>query len=102
MEAKGGDPELIKTYRAYVPGALVSEIAATDAKTLVSAAISWIISTDGGLSLLVRIGTIIGSLFLLLLVARAVRSVAPGLSSEGCLLAYVRHWLDGCSFHSGD
>ena len=76
MEAKGGDPELVNTYRQYVPGAFVSEIAATDVKTLFSAAISWIISSDGGLSLVLRLGTIIGSLFLLILIARAVRSVA--------------------------
>ena len=50
MEAKGGDPDLVNTYRQYVPGALVSELAATDARTLFSAAISWIVSTDGGLS----------------------------------------------------
>ena len=76
MEAKGGDPDLINIYRQYVPGALTSEIAATDAKTLLSAAISWLVSMDGGMSLVIRLGTIIGSLFVLLLVARAVRSVA--------------------------
>ncbi|MFC1688049.1 mechanosensitive ion channel family protein [Pseudomonadota bacterium] len=76
MELKGGDPELISTYRQYITGAIASEFQATDAKTILSRAVDWTISVDGGGSLMVRIATILGSLFVLILAAKLVRSIA--------------------------
>jgi small conductance mechanosensitive channel len=76
MELKGADPELVATYRLYISGALASELQATDAKTMISQVGDWAISTDGGIGFLISAATIIGSLFLLVIVARFVRSVA--------------------------
>ena len=76
MELKGGDPEVIEGYRQYISGAIASEFQATDAKTILSRALDWTLSMDGGGNLLIRIATILGSLFVLMLAARLVRSIA--------------------------
>ena len=76
MELKGGAPEVIEGYRQYISGAIASEFQATDAKTILSRAVDWTLSTDGGGNLLIRIATILGSLFVLMLAARLVRSIA--------------------------
>jgi len=76
MELKGADPELIEKYRQYISGSIAAEFQATDAKTILSRAIDWTLSTDGGGSLIIRVATILGSLFVLLLAARLVRSIA--------------------------
>jgi small conductance mechanosensitive channel len=76
MELKGGDPEVVSGYRQYISGAIASEFQATDAKTILSRAVDWTLSTDGGGSLLVRVATILGSLFVLVLASRLVRSIA--------------------------
>lgn len=75
MEIKGADPALVSGYRQYISGALASEFQATDIKTLLSRAIDWISSTDGGLSVLVKTATIVGLLFLLIIAGRFVRSL---------------------------
>ncbi len=73
MEVKGADPELINGYRQYISGALASELQATDFRTLLSRLIDWTTSAEGGLKLLIKITTIIGLLFLLIIAARFVR-----------------------------
>jgi small conductance mechanosensitive channel len=76
MELKGGDSDVIAGYRQYISGAIASEFQATDAKTILNRAVDWTLSTDGGGSLLVRVATILGSLFVLVLASRLVRSIA--------------------------
>lgn len=76
MEVKGGDPELIEQHRQYVSGALASEFEATDIRTILTQLIDWAISTDGGLGFVFSIITILGSLFILVIIARFVRSLA--------------------------
>lgn len=76
MELKGGDPEMIAIYRQYISGAIAAEFQATGARAILSRAIDWLMSVDGGGSLVLRIITILGSLFVLLLAARLVRSIA--------------------------
>jgi small conductance mechanosensitive channel len=76
MELKGGDPEVVSGYRQYISGAIASEFQATDAKTILNRAVDWTLSTDGGGSLLVRVATILGSLFVLVLASRLARSIA--------------------------
>jgi small conductance mechanosensitive channel len=75
FENKGGDPEVVAGYRKYVKAALAAEWAATDISTLVSATWDWLKDWDGGLGILLRISMILGSLFLLVLVARALRGL---------------------------
>ena len=76
LELKGGDPELVAQYRQYVTGALAAEFDATDLKTILSQAIDWAISTEGGVGFILSFATIIGSFFILLIVARFIRSLA--------------------------
>ena len=76
MEIKGADPELLAGYRNYVSGALASEIQATDVKTMASQLFDWTMSKDGGLSFLIKASFVIGTVFLLVILARLVRSVA--------------------------
>ena len=76
LELKGGDPELVTQYRQYVTGALAAEFDATDLKTILSQAIDWAISTEGGVGFILSFASIIGSFFILLIIARFIRSLA--------------------------
>ena len=101
MELKGGDPEVIDGYRKYVSGALASELQATDVKTMLSEVLDWTTSKDGGISFLTMTAVVIGSLFLLLIIARFIRAMAKrGLRRISNLshlmqdfLAKVVYWL---------
>jgi small conductance mechanosensitive channel len=101
MKLKGGDPEVIDGYRKYVSGALASELQATDVKTMLSEALDWTTSKDGGISFLTMTAVVIGSLFLLLIIARFIRAMAKrGLRRISNLshlmqdfLAKVVYWL---------
>ena len=76
METKGGDPEQIAMYRNYISGAIASELQATDLKTILSQALNWTTSRDGGVGFLISAASIIGSFFILIIVARFIRSLA--------------------------
>lgn len=76
MELKGADPEVVGAYRHYLSGATATDLQATDARTMLSRAMNWTLSAKGGGNLLLRIATILGSLFALMLAARLVRSLA--------------------------
>jgi small conductance mechanosensitive channel len=76
MEAKGGDPEQVALYRNYIKGAVASEFQATDMKTILSQVLNWVISAEGGVGFLFSAATIIGSLFVLIIVARFIRALA--------------------------
>lgn len=94
FEKKGGDPDLVKGYRDYVKAALAAEWAATDLDTLLTATWQWIASWKGGLGILVKFGLVIGSLFLLLIVARAVRGlVNRGLRRATQLSQLLKEFL---------
>ena len=101
MELKGGDPEVIDGYRKYLSGALASELQATDVKTMLSEVLDWTTSKDGGISFLTMTAVVIGSLFLLLIIARFIRAMAKrGLRRISNLsllmqdfLAKVVYWL---------
>jgi small conductance mechanosensitive channel len=76
LELKGGDPEAVKGYRNYISGALAAELQATDVQTMMSEAYDWTTSADGGVGFLVQVAIIVGALFVLLVAARLVRSLA--------------------------
>lgn len=76
IEIKGGDPEQVAMYRNYISGALASEFQATDLKTILSQALNWTTSSDGGVGFLISAASIIGSFFILIIVARFIRSLA--------------------------
>ena len=76
MELKGAAEEDIKAYRQYISGALASELQATDIKTITSQTLDWAGSSDGGIKFLIGTVTVIGSLFILLIVARFIRALA--------------------------
>ena len=76
MELKGAAEEDIKGYRQYISGALASELQATDIKTITSQTLDWAGSSEGGVKFLIGTVTVIGSLFVLLIVARFIRALA--------------------------
>lgn len=76
MELKGAPVETTEPYRNYVSGTLASELQATDLKTTLSQVGDWIASRDGGIGFGISAVTVIGSMFLLIIVARFVRSLA--------------------------
>ena len=76
MELKGGDQEVIDGYRNYLSGALASELQATDIRTMLSEVVDWTTSTDGGIGFLAMSAIVLGSLFLLLIIARFMRALA--------------------------
>ncbi|MEM1411103.1 MAG: mechanosensitive ion channel family protein [Pseudomonadota bacterium] len=76
LERKGGDPAVVQGYQDYVRAAIAAEWAATDISTFASATWEWLVSFDGGVGILLRITAIIGSLFVLIIVARFVRGIA--------------------------
>jgi small conductance mechanosensitive channel len=76
MELKGGDPEVIRTYRQYVSGAMAAELQATDLRTSFRQLLDWSASKDGGIGFLFKAGIVLGSLFLLYLLARLLSATA--------------------------
>lgn len=79
LEAKGGDPALIDRLRTYRNAITMQETANLTAKEITGNLRDWLVSSDGGVRLGLRIVIIIVSLFGLLIVARVVRSWARGL-----------------------
>ncbi len=97
MELKGGDPELIDSHRNYVTGAVASELQATDVKTIISQLINW--TADSGIGLLLSAATILGSLFILIMVARFIRSLAArGLRRVSHLSQLMQDFLLKATF----
>ncbi|MEE4175745.1 MAG: mechanosensitive ion channel family protein [Xanthomonadales bacterium] len=93
-EKKGGDPEKVQSYRTYVTAALAAEWSATDLSTLLSASWKWLTQRDGGLGILLRLALIIGSLFLIAIVARFVRGlVNRGLRRTSSLSKLLKDFL---------
>jgi small conductance mechanosensitive channel len=94
LELKGGDPELVGTYRQYVSGALASELQATDLRTTLSELLEWTISADGGLRFVISAATIIAILLALFLVSGFFRSIAArGLKRIGNLSQLMQEFL---------
>jgi len=100
-EKKGGDPEQIRKYRAYRNSIIIEEIRSTDLQTLLKRAQSWVVATDGGIWLAIRIALIGASLVAVLLLARTVRAAVrrwlhrvPRMSSllQGFVIVAV-YWL---------
>lgn len=76
MELKGADPAVISGYRKFVSGALAAELQATDLRTTVNQMAAWAADRHGGISFLISLVSILGALFLLIIVARFVRALA--------------------------
>lgn len=76
MELKGAAEEDVKAYRQYISGALAAELQATDIKTITSQTLDWASSREGGVKFLIGVVTVVGALFVLLMVARFIRALA--------------------------
>lgn len=94
MEQKGADPEVLDGYRQYVRGALASEFKATDVKTILSQIADWAASREGGISFMLRAVTVVAALFILVIIARLVRSLfARGLRRVSNLSKLMQDFL---------
>lgn len=101
LEAKGGDPALIKELRTYRSAITVEETQNLTHTEIAENVLDWLIAADGGIQLALRIGVILGALLGLLVAARIVRGWArrlfgriPNLSKllQG-FLAMAVYWL---------
>lgn len=94
MELKGAPVETTEPYRNYVSGTLASELQATDLKTTLSQVGDWIASRDGGIGFGLSAITVIGSIFVLIIVARFIRSIAArGIRRLGHLSKLMQDFL---------
>lgn len=72
-ELKGGGVEEIEVHRVYLSALRVAAVRSIDPKTLISLAVDWLLSVQGGVALLGKIAGIIVAIFALKTVARIVR-----------------------------
>jgi small conductance mechanosensitive channel len=98
---KGGDEATVAGYRAYRASILVEEKQQADWQTLVTQAVNWVTSPDGGIQLAIRILVVGAALAGLFIVARITRGYAgrlfgrvPNLSKllQG-FLAMAVYWI---------
>ncbi len=90
--AKGGVAEDITPHQKYLDALRSATLRATDPRTVVSIALGWMGSRDGGLGLLLQLAVFVVALVVLLFVARFVRNlVAKGLKR----LPAMSHLLQG-------
>ncbi|MEP2530354.1 mechanosensitive ion channel family protein [Shimia sp.] len=79
--AKGGAPEDILVHQTYLDSVGDAAVRSTDLRTVFSLAKNWLLSSDGGLGLVMQGGVFVVALFVLLFVSRTVRKLAArGLS----------------------
>lgn len=74
--AKGGTIEDLAAHRAYMSALAIAAVQATDARTLVTLAMDWAKSWEGGLGTLSRLLGFVVALWVLIIVARVLRRAA--------------------------
>ena len=101
FEAKGGAPEMIEEVRAYRDAVLDHETQQADWRTHVEEFQAWVLASDGGIGIVVRIAVLVAALIALLAVARIVRHSVrmrigriPNISKllQGFILMVI-YWL---------
>lgn len=101
LEAKGGDPELVATYRTYISAVTIQETSRWTWREFTDSVLTWFFSLEGGGQLAVSLAIIVASFFGLLVVARITRgwtrrvlSRVPSISMllRGFLITAV-YWL---------
>ncbi|PSL19336.1 mechanosensitive ion channel family protein [Shimia abyssi] len=99
--AKGGVAEDIAKHQDYINALSVAALKSSDTQTLVSIAMDWVFSRDGGLGLLIQIAVFFVALLVLIALARFVRRMAergllklPSVSKllRGFILTVV-YWI---------
>ena len=94
MASKGAPAETTDPYRQYISGAIASELQATDLKTTLSQVGDWVASRDGGIGFGISAITVIGSIFVLIIIARFIRSLAArGIRRLGHLSQLMQDFL---------
>ncbi|MEY8119214.1 mechanosensitive ion channel family protein [Falsihalocynthiibacter sp. BN13B15] len=72
---KGGAAEDLESHENYLIGLKESSLQTTDSITLLRTAGNWMIARDGGLGILIKIGTLIVAVWVLAFVAKFIRRV---------------------------
>lgn len=100
-EAKGGDPAVVSTFRAYRNAVLAVEAQRTDWRTLLDLGLKWVTDRDGGLAFVWKIGVVVATFLGLIVLARIIRRFArralgqvPNISS--LLIAFLSgtvYWI---------
>lgn len=74
LEAKGGDPGEVEAIRAYLSAVIAAGRSQLTLQEFADGFLKWLASPEGGVAVGFRIAVIIGSFFVLLIVARIVRA----------------------------
>jgi small conductance mechanosensitive channel len=74
LEAKGGDPGQVETMRAYLSAVIAAGRSQLTLQEFADGFLKWLASPEGGVAVGFRIAVIVGSFFVLLIVARIVRA----------------------------
>jgi len=77
--AKGGDPAVVESLRAYRSAISVEETQRMTPREIADSALAWLVAPEGGVQLGLRIAVVAGALFGLLIVARIARGWARRL-----------------------
>jgi small conductance mechanosensitive channel len=94
MTLKGAPAETTEPYRQYVKGMLASEFQATDIKTTLSQLAEWAASPEGGIGFGISVITVLGSVFVLIIIARFIRSLSSrGIRRLGHLSKLMQDFL---------
>ena len=74
-EKKGAAVEKLSEFRQYASAIVSEEVKATDPRTLLRQLITWVMSRDGGVGILIKLGILVASFMVMLTVAGIVRGI---------------------------
>ena len=75
-QQKGADPEALKKHQDYMLAVQAATVQTADPLTLLRAAGKWLVSSDGGLGVLLKLGGLLVAVWFMFVVSRVVRKFA--------------------------
>lgn len=75
-QQKGADPEALKKHQDYMLAVQAATVQTADPLTLLRAAGKWLVSSDGGLGVLLKLGGLLVAVWVMFVVSRVVRKFA--------------------------
>ncbi|MEP2031279.1 MAG: mechanosensitive ion channel family protein [Paracoccaceae bacterium] len=75
-ERKGANPDALKKHRDYVLAVQAAKVQTADPLTLLRAVGKWLVSSDGGLGVVLKLGGLLVAIWVMFFVSRIVRKFA--------------------------
>ncbi|MBO9449557.1 mechanosensitive ion channel family protein [Tropicibacter sp. R16_0] len=98
-QEKGATPEELKPFQDYAYAAASGALRTTDLRTLLSAGLSWLTDTDGGLGFLFSILMILVAVWVLMFIARLARRMTDrGLTRVPTLSKLLKSFISTAVF----